>query len=196
MSPGFRARLAMGLVVGAAMLAAGSLPASACTPPGGGACGDSTITATLTAGTLALSVPASVSVTGTLGTALSFSQQMGQVQVQDNRGSLAGWTLTALTSGNLSTGGGSPHIISLGSSNVGGPLTLSTGTITPVTPALIVGVTSGPGGSLNPTQAVTVASAIATAGGGTYNMAPTLTLTPPGNTVAGAYTTTVTFTLA
>jgi len=31
---------------------------------------------------------------------------------------------------------------------------------------------------------------------GTYNMAPTLTLTPPGNTVAGTYTTTVTFTLA
>lgn len=194
MSPGIGLRLAVGLVVcGSALVTAE--PASACTPPGGGACGDSSITATLTASTLSLSVPAAVSVTGTLGTALSFSQQMGQVQVQDNRGSLAGWTLTALTSGNLSTGGGSPHTIALGSSNVGGPLTLSTGTITAVAPATLVGVTSGAGGSLNPTQPVTVANALTGTGAGTYNMAPTLTLTPPGNTAAGAYTTTLTFTV-
>jgi len=194
MSPGFRMRLAIGLVVCAAV-PVGSLPASACTPPGGGVCGDSTVTATLTAGTLSLTVPGTVNVSGTFGSALSFSQQMGQVQVQDNRGSLAGWTLSALTSGNLSTGGGSPHTISLGSSNVGGPLTLATGTITAVAPAILVGVTSGPGGSLNPTQAVTVANALTGTGSGTYNMTPTITLTPPTNTVAGTYTTTVTFTL-
>jgi hypothetical protein len=145
---------------------------------------------------LALTAPASVAISGTLGAASSFSQQMGQVQVQDNRGSLAGWTLTALTSGNLSTGGGSPRTIALGSSTVGGPLVLATGTMTAVAPAILVGVTSGPGGSLNPTQPVTVASALAGTGGGTYNMTPTLTLTPPGNTVAGTYTTTLTFTLA
>lgn len=194
MSPGIRTRLAMGLVVCVSTLA-GTLPASACTAPGGGACGDSSLTVTLAASTLSLTVPASVVVSGTLGAAPSFSQQMGQVQVQDNRGSLAGWTLSALTTGNLSTGGGSPHTIALGSSNTGGPLTLSTGTITPVLPATIVGVTPGTGGSLNPTQAVTVASAIAGTGGGTFNMAPTLTITPPANTVAGTYTTTVTFNL-
>ena len=194
MSPGFRARLAMGLVVGAAMLT-GGLPASACTAPGGAACGDSSLTVTFAASTLSLSVPASVAINGTFGTATSFSQQMAQVQVQDNRGSLAGWTLSALTSGNLTTGGGSPHTISLGSSNVGGPLTLSTGAITAVSPAILVGVTSGPGGSLNPTQSVTVASALVGTGAGTYNMTPTVTITPPANTAAGAYSTTLTFTL-
>src|SRR5947209_6508395 len=115
MSPAIRARLTLGVVVTAGMLV-GAAPASACTPPGGGACGDSSLTVTLAASTLSLTVPASVSISGTLGAAPSFSQQMGQVQVQDNRGSLAGWTLSALTSGNLSTGGASPHIIALGSS--------------------------------------------------------------------------------
>lgn len=170
--------------------------AVACTPPGGGACGDTGLSVTLAASTLSLTVPASVTISGTIGAAPSFSQQMGQVQVQDNRGSLAGWTLSALTTGNLSTGGGSPHTIALGSSNTGGPLTLSTGSITAVLPATLVGVTPGLGGSLNPTQAVTVANAIAGTGGGTYNMTPTVTLTPPANTVAGTYTTTITFTLA
>jgi hypothetical protein len=170
-------------------------PAFACTAPSGGACGDSTLTVTLAASTLSLTVPASVGISGTSGAAPSFSQQMGQVQVQDNRGSLAGWTLSALTSGNLSTGGASPRTIALGSSNLGGPLTLSTGTISAVAPAILLGVTSGTGGSLNPTQAVTVATALAGSGAGTYNMAPTLTISPPANTVAGTYTTTVTFTL-
>jgi hypothetical protein len=189
------ARLALGLAVCATTLVVAA-PASACTPPGGGACGDSSVTVTLAASTLSLTVPASVGISGTIGAAPSFSQQMGQVQVQDNRGSLAGWTLSALTSGNLSTGGASPHTIALGSSIVGGPFTLSTGSITAVAPAILVGVTSGPGGSLNATQAVTVATAVAGTGAGTYDMAPTLTITPPGNTVAGTYTTTVTFTVA
>ena len=195
MSPGTRARLALGLVVCAAILT-GALPASACTPPGGGACGDSSLTVTLAGSTLSLSVPASVAISGTFGSAPSFSQQMGQVQVQDNRGSLAGWTLSALASGNLTTGGASPQTIALGSSNVGGPLTLTTGSIVAVAPAILVGVTAGPGGSLNPTQPVTVATALPGTGAGTYNMTPTLTLTPPANAVAGTYTTTVTFSLA
>jgi hypothetical protein len=195
MSPAIRQGLTMGLGVSAAVLG-GAVPASACTAPGGAACGDSSLSVTLAASTLSLSVPASVAINGTFGAAPSFSQQMGQVQVQDNRGSLAGWTLSALTSGNLSTGGASPHTIALGSSNVGGPLTLATGSITAVAPAILVGVASGVGGSLNPTQAVTVATALAGAGAGTYNMTPTLTITPPANSVAGTYTTTLTFTLA
>ena len=170
-------------------------PALACAPPSGGSCGDSSLTVTLTGSTLSLSVPASVSLSGTLGSASSFSTTMGTVQVQDNRGSLAGWSLTALTGGDLSTGGTTPSTISLGTSNVGGPLTLTTGTITPGTLTSLVGVTAGTGGSLNPTQPVSVASAILGAGGGTYSMTPTIRVTPPANTVAGSYSTTLTFTL-
>ena len=51
MSPGIRARLAMGLVVGASLLAVAS-PASACTPPTGCVCGYSTLNFVLAAGTL------------------------------------------------------------------------------------------------------------------------------------------------
>lgn len=197
MSPGIRARLAMGLVVGASLLAVAS-PASACTPPTGGVCGDSTLNVVLAAGTLSLSVPASVSLSGTLGASPSFSTTMGTITIQDNRGAIvpAGWTLSALTSGNLTTGGASPQTISLGTSTVGGPLVLSPGTITAGTGASLVGVTSGASGSLNPSQALTVARAVAGSGAGSYTMTPSLTLTPPSNVVAGAYTTTITYSLS
>jgi len=174
-----------------------AMPSSAyaCTAPSGGVCADSTANVILTAGTLSLSVPASVSITGTLGTASSFSTTMGTIQIQDNRGSLTGWTLTALTSGDLTTGGASPQTVSLGTSTVGGPLVLSPGSITAVSGSL-VGVTPGAGGSLNPSQSVTVARALPLGGAGTYTMTPTLTFTPPANIVAATYTTTITYSLS
>jgi len=197
MSPAKTVRVAgAALLCAVAALAGAPSTAYACTPPSGGVCGDSTLNATLTAGTLSLSVPASASISGTLGSASSFSTTMGTIQVQDNRGSLAGWTLGAVTSGDLTTGGASPQTISLGTSTSGGPLTLVTGTITPVGLSSLLNVTAGAGGSLNPSTVVTVARALLGAGGGTYTMTPTLTLTPPGNTVAGAYTTTISFTLS
>jgi len=130
-----------------------------------------------------------------LGAASSFNQTMATMQVEDLRGSLAGWSLTALTSGDLVTGGSPSRTIALGTSNVGGPLTLTTGTITAVGISSLLNVSAGAGGSLNPTQPVTVASALLGFGGGTYTFTPTVRLTPPANTYAGNYTTTVTFTL-
>src|SRR3954452_8541169 len=171
-------------------------PAYACTASGGGVCADSTLNVTLTAGTLALSVPPSVSINGTLGAASSFSTTMGTIQIQDNRGSLAGWTLTALTSGNLTTGGASPQTISLGTTIVGGPLVLSPGTITAASGSSLFNVTSGVSGSLNPSQPLTVAHALPLGGGGTYTMTPTITFSPPANVVAGVYTTTITYSLS
>src|SRR5205823_3797001 len=116
---------------------------------------------------------------------------MGTIQIQDNRGSLAGWTLTALTSGDLTTGGAAPQTVSLGTSTVGGPLVLSPGSITGVGGSSLVNVTSGTPGSLNPSQPLTVARALPLAGAGTYTLAPTLTFAPPVNAVAGAYTTSI-----
>jgi len=179
----------------AACAAVSAPPANACTPPTGGDCGSTVVAVNLGAGSLTLSTPASVTVTGTLGSASSFSQVMSTMQVQDARGTLAGWSLTALTSGDLVTSGSPTRTISLGSSNVGGPLTLTTGTLTPVGLSSLVNVSAGAGGSLNPTQAVSVASALFGFGGGTYTFTPTVRLTPPANTYAGSYTTTVTFTL-
>jgi hypothetical protein len=171
-------------------------PAAACTAPGGGDCASSTVAVNLAGGSLTLSVPASVTISGTLGASSSFSKVMGQVQVQDARGVLAGWSLTALTSGDLVTATTPTQTISLGTSNVGGPLTLSTGIITPGGLSSLLNVTAGTGGSLNPSQPVPVATALLGFGGGTYTMTPTLTLTPPANTVAASYSTTLTFTVA
>ena len=197
MSPGKTARaVGVAAVCAAAACLVAPSDAYACTAPGGGVCGDTGITATLTAGTFALTVPSSVTISGTLGSASSFSQQMGQIQVQDNRGSLTGWTLAAVTSGNLVRSGTPGTTISLGTSATGGPFTIVTGTITPVGVSSLLGVSAGGGGSLNPTQPVTVATAQLGLGGGTYTMTPTLTLTPPGNTAAGTYTTTISFTLS
>jgi phage tail tape-measure protein len=120
---------------------------------------------------------------------------MSTMQVQDGRGTLAGWALTALTSGDLVTGGPTVRTIALGTSAAGGPLTLTTGTITPVGISSLLNVSAGAGGSLNPSQPVTVATAAFGFGGGTYSFTPTVRLTPPANTYSGSYTTTVTFTL-
>jgi hypothetical protein len=121
---------------------------------------------------------------------------MGTIQIQDNRGSLAGWALTAVTTGDLTTGGASPRTVSLGTSTVGGPLVLSPGSITAVGGSSLLSVTSGAGGSLNPSQPITVARALPLAGAGTYTMTPTLTFTPPVNAVAGAYTTGIVYSLS
>src|SRR3954463_2179900 len=170
-------------------------PAYACTPPGGGACGDSSLAVNLAAGTLSLTAPPSVSINGTLGSSSSFSASMGKIEV-DGGGLGTGWTLTAVTTGNLVRSGTPGTVISLGTSSSGGPLTISTGVITPVGISSLLNVTAGGGGSLNPSQPVTVARALAGAGGGTYDMSPTLTVIPPANTAAGTYTTTITFTLS
>src|SRR5437868_12404640 len=154
-------------------------PAQACTPPTGGACSSPTVAVNLAAGMLTLSAPASVSINGTLGTASSFSQTMTTVQVDDSRGTLAGWTLTAATSGDLVSPGPPVRTISLGTTNVGGPLTLTTGTITALGLASLLNVTAGGGGSLNPSQPLTVATAALGFGGGTFTMTPTLRLTVP-----------------
>jgi hypothetical protein len=170
----------------------GAAPASACAD---GSCAGTVVAINLAAGSLTLSAPASVTITGTLGAATSFSQTMSTVEVQDNRGTLAGWSLTALTSGDLVTSGSPVRTISLGRSNAGGPLVLTTGAVTPVGLSSIVNVAAGAGGSLNPTQPVAVASAALGFGGGTYDMTPRVTLTPPPNTFAGNYSTTVAFTV-
>ena len=191
--PTVRAALAVtGITFGLLVL---STPAMACTPPGGGACGSTVVAVDLGAGSLTLSAPASVTITGTLGSAASFQQTMSTVQVQDARGTLAGWSLTALTNGDLVTATQPVRTISLGASASGGPLTLATGVITPVGVSSLLNVSAGTGGSLNPSQPIPVASAAFGFGGGTYTFTPTVALVPPANSYAGTYSTTVTFTL-
>jgi hypothetical protein len=196
MSPAKTGRAACAALLCASAAAVGVPSAAyACAPTSGGDCSGATAAVNLAAGLLTLSAPSSVTINGTLGTAASFSQTMSTVQVDDSRGSPLGWTLSAATSGDLATAGPPVRTIALGTTSVGGPLTLATGPVTAVGLASLLNVTAGVGGSLTPSQPVTVATAAVGFGGGTYTMTPTLRLAVPPNTYAGNYSTTLTLSL-
>ncbi len=153
-----------------------------------------TVNVTLaTTGTLSITEPsAAVNLSGSpdVGTVLNGS--LGTTTVTDDSGLLAGWTVTAVTDGDLV---GTSHTISLGTTVAGGPLTLVTGAVTPSGSALSASVAAGAGGSLNPSSPVTVAVAAPGFGAGTFTYNPTITLTVPANTAADSYSTVVTQTV-
>jgi hypothetical protein len=112
--------------------------------------------------------------------------------VLDARGSLSGWTVLA-TMGNLTDGtaGASPanhHAIPAGN--------LSTSGVACAPHAVTTGVASdvsvGAGGSLDPTTAITLCTAIPGGGGGTFDISSNLSLVVPASVAAGHYTATMT----
>jgi hypothetical protein len=145
---------------------------------------DTTVTVAL-AGDLTISAPASLDM-GTVSAAAGSTKSatMGTVTVTDGRGSLLGWNVTAVTTtASMSTGGGAPKTIALGTT---GPLSWVTGTVTPATGSLPTGVAAGAGGFLS-TTSIPVATAAVSAGGGTYTYTPTVALVVPANAEAGTY---------
>lgn len=155
--------------------------------------GSTTLTATLTGGSLSIAAPSTASLSGSAGEATVITGSMGTTTVTDDTGSLLGWSVTA-TATDLSDVVNSTTTYTIPLSDTG-PLTLATGTITAVGSSLLTGVAAGAGGDLNPTTAITVATAVAGDGGGSYSYDPTLTLTVPANTYAGTYTSTITQTV-
>ena len=154
-----------------------------------------TVNVNLSGGALSVTEPSSAAtLSGSVATGTVLTQSLGSSTVTDNRGTLAGWSVTAKTNGDLV--GSASHTISLGTAIVGGPLNLVTGAVTPVGTALPTGVGAGAGGSLNPSSAITVATGASLAGGGSYSYNPTLTFTVPANTIADNYSTVVTQTAA
>lgn len=171
--------------------------AAACSPPAGGSCSDTVLTVNLSGGSLLISAPATATLTGAAGSVAAGSvvgpTSMGTTTVTDNRGTLAGWNVTAVTTGDLVSTATPSHTISLGTAALGGPLVMATGTVSASGGSILGSVAAGAGGSLNPSSAVTVATAPLASGGGSYTYAPTLTLTVPANTYAAPdYTTTIT----
>jgi hypothetical protein len=156
---------------------------------------DTTLSVTIDVGALSISAPANATL-GTVSAAVGSTTNaaLGTVTVADSRGSLLGWSVTAVTTtASMSTGGATPKTIALGPT---GPLGWVTGTVSATSGSLLSGVTAGGGGFLNNSTAIPVANAVLTAGGGTYTYNPTLTLTVPSNTAAGTYTVVVTQTIA
>ena len=194
-----RKTLAVGMTAAITAGLAAFVPAAAnaCTPTAGGACSDTVLTVNLGGGSLLIAAPATATLTGGAGSVAAGSvvgpTAMGTTTVTDNRGTLAGWQVTAVTTGDLVSVSAPSHTISLGTSNATGPLVMATGTVTATGGSILGTVAAGAGGSLNPSSPVTVATAPLANGGGSYQYTPTLTLTVPANTYAATdYQTTIT----
>ncbi|HVF75961.1 MAG TPA: hypothetical protein VM938_13025 [Acidimicrobiales bacterium] len=154
-----------------------------------------TVSVTLQAGSLTIAAPDAASL-GTISVAPGSvaTAAMGETTVTDARGTLLGWSVTALTTtASMSTAGATPKTIPL---TAAAPLGLVTGTVTAGTGSLLSGVSAGAGGFLNNTTPVPVAVSLLGAGGGTYTYNPTLTFTVPPNTEAGTYSVVVTQTVS
>jgi hypothetical protein len=175
-------------IAGLSALLLGAASIATFAPAAHAATGSNTLTFNLS-GTAALAIavpvdPAAVSGAVTANTAVPVV--LGNTTVTDNTGSLLGWTVTADAT-NLSDGAG--H--SIAKTN----MVWATGAITPGSTASITGVAVGAGGAFGAT-AITVARALATAGGGSFTYPATVTLTVPVNALAANYTTVVTQTVA
>lgn len=150
--------------------------------------GTNTLTFQLSgAASLAIAVPDNPSaVSGSVTTGSAVPVTLGSTTVTDNTGSLLGWTVTADATD-----------LSDGATNTIAKTNMAwvTGTITAGSTGLLSGVSAGGGGVFGVTP-VTVATALANFGGGSYSYPATVTLTVPVNTKAATYSTTVTQTIA
>lgn len=170
-------RKALVLVVAAATVAAASAPALAA---------DTTLTVNLSGGALSISAPATASLAGSAaaGTLITGTLGVTDTTVTDATGSLRGWNVTAVTDGDLETLS-TANADKIALPAVGSPLTILGGAVAAGTGSLLSGVALGAGGGLS-TAPVTLVTATAGFGGGTYSFRPTLALTVPPNTKAHA----------
>jgi len=134
--------------------------------------------------------------TGTSAPGAVLTGTLGDTTVTDGRGTLLGWTVTALTQGDLVSTVDPAHTVSLGATPVGGPLAVTVPSVSSIGNALLAGVVPGVGGSLNPTMPVVLATALTGLGGGGYRFNPGLSFTVPPNTYAETYRTVVVQTVA
>lgn len=162
-----------------------SLPAHAATT------GDTTTTFTLTGGLLNLTAPASAALgSGAAGGTLSAS--LGSVQVVDDRAALAAAWTTTVSSTNFTTGAASAAE-TIAKANVtywSGAATATTGTATFV-PGQATALNAAALGA-----AVTAFTVTLGTGSNSATWAPTLGINVPATAVAGAYTGTVTHSVA
>jgi hypothetical protein len=146
---------------------------------------------------LTVSQPAvEVTLTGTSTPGSTLSGALGDTTVTDGRGTLLGWTVTAITSGDLVSTTDPGHTISLGTTPVGGPLTVNVPSLSTVGASLLAGVAPGAGGALNPSTPVVLATALPGVGAGSYTYNPALSFRVPANTRAETYRTVVIQTVA
>jgi len=151
--------------------------------------GDTTVTFTLTGGSLSLTAPSSAALTtsGAISvTGSSATGTLGSTEVKDERGTALHSVTVTMSSGAFSrTGGGT----SIAATNVTGYSGLATATGTAVAVPTATGQALSGAGST-----VLTLNSVLGAGGATYN--PTVGVTIPAGTQAGDYSATVTQTVA
>lgn len=153
--------------------------------------GDTTVTFTISAGTLDITVPASVSL-GSGSPGGSITGQMGAVEVTDLRAALTATWTTTVSSTDFVTGGGTPAetISNAAVSYWSGPFTATTGNAVP-TPGQ---PTAAQAQALSvPRTAFSLTGGV---GNNTATWNPSLIVAVPAAGVAGLYTGTVTHSVA
>lgn len=169
------------ILLGGAVCAALGLAAA----PVGAATGDTTVQITLVGGALSISVPANASASGPVTPLAAIEVALGQTTVNDTRGSLLGWSVTASATDLAGVGG------IAGATVAKTQMTWATGAVGAVGGSILTGVAAGGGGQFGAVP-VPVAVAALGAGGGSYTYSPTIVLTVPSGAKAGVYTTTIT----
>jgi hypothetical protein len=154
--------------------------------------GDTSTTFTLTAGNLSISAPASANL-GSVGTGTATtSAQLGAVSVSDARGALLGSWTTSVTSTDFTTGAQTANetIAKASADYWSGAATSTTGTGT-FTPGQLLAINKQTLG-----QSRTAFSATVVVGNNTAAWNPTVIINIPSTAVAGAYSGTITHSVA
>jgi hypothetical protein len=189
-----RARLVLAagtaaLALAGSVLAAAPAMAAPCTPPVGGACGDTAVTFTLTAGALAISAPATAGLgsVNTSSAATSITGQLGSTTVTDGRAALVAAYAVTLSASNFTTGTSGPTETIVGSTVTAfsGAVTHTNTTASKVATATSTGVPTA-----TPIMGLAAYSGTDTA---VYN--PTISVPIPATNVAGLYSGVVTQTV-
>lgn len=168
----------LALAAGAALVPSTALGAS------------TTVTGTITGGSLALTTTATPSFGVTLNGTDQTPAYSAALNASDTTGTGSGWNLT-VTSTQFTTGGATPSTLATGASSITGVTSLcASGTCTSPTNAIAypVGV---PAGATAPTP-VKFFNAAAATGLGRFTVTPTVQVSVPANALAGTYTSTVT----
>lgn len=169
-----------------ATIAVGALGLTAALVSPAGA-SDTTLTVTLTTGSLSVAGPASASASASVAPGSTISVSVADTTVTDNRGSLLGWTVTGTATDLTYTEAGTIYTIPAAG------LTWATGTVASANGSL-TDVSAGAGGVMG--APFVIATALLGSGAGTFTYPATITGVVPVNLVAGAYTGTVTQSIA
>lgn len=178
-------QLAIGLGVVAALSIGTIVPAVADVVTG---------TATITGGSLAMAASDAPTLTATLNGTNQTVTDTFLIDAKDNRGTGAGWKLQ-ITSTQFSTGGATPKTLSTTAASItGATVVCDAGTCTNPTNGITYPLTV-PAGSTAP-AAVSLYNAALDTGMGDFTVTPTFQVAVPANAYAGAYSSTVTLTIA